>query len=48
LLPRSFVTADGGQPASVMAFTFAAGKITEIYILADRSRLTQLGLAPLS
>ena len=40
------VTADGGQPASVMAFTFAAGKITEIYILADRSRLTRLGLAP--
>jgi RNA polymerase sigma factor (sigma-70 family) len=40
------VTADGGQLASVMAFTFAAGKITEIYILADRSRLTQLGLAP--
>jgi Sigma-70, region 4 len=40
------VTADGGQPASVMAFTFAAGKITEIYILADRSRLTRLGPAP--
>ena len=40
------VTADGGQPATVMAFTFAAGKITEIYILADRSRLTRLGLAP--
>ena len=40
------VTADGGQPASVMAFTFTAGKITEIYILADRSRLTRLGLAP--
>ena len=35
------VTADGGQLASVMAFTFAAGKITEIYILADRSRLGQ-------
>jgi hypothetical protein len=29
-----------------MAFTFAAGKITEIYILADRSRLTQLGPVP--
>jgi hypothetical protein len=41
------VTAGGGQPASVMAFTFAAGTITEIYILADRSRLTRLGLAPL-
>ena len=40
------VTADDRQPASVMAFTFAAGKITEIYILADRSRLTRLGLAP--
>ena len=40
------VTAGSGQPASVMAFTFAAGKITEIYILADRSRLTRLGLAP--
>jgi RNA polymerase sigma-70 factor (ECF subfamily) len=26
------VTAGGGQPATVMAFTFAAGKITEIYI----------------
>jgi len=25
------------------AFTFAAGKITEIYILADRARLTRLG-----
>jgi RNA polymerase sigma factor (sigma-70 family) len=35
---------DDGQPASVMAFTFAAGKITEIYILADHSRLTGLGL----
>ena len=40
------ITADGGQPATAMAFTFAAGKITEIYILADRSRLTRLGLAP--
>jgi len=40
------VTADGGRPASVMAFAFAAGKITEIYILADRSRLARLGLAP--
>jgi RNA polymerase sigma-70 factor (ECF subfamily) len=40
------VTADSGQPASVMAFTFAAGTITEIYILADRSRLTRLGQAP--
>jgi hypothetical protein len=29
-----------------MAFTFAAGKIAEIYVLADRSRLTRLGLAP--
>jgi RNA polymerase sigma factor (sigma-70 family) len=40
------VTADGGQPPSVIAFTFAAGKIAEIYILADRSRLIRLGLAP--
>ena len=40
------ITADGGQPTTAMAFTFAAGKITEIYILADRSRLTRLGLAP--
>ncbi len=40
------VTPDGGQSPSVMAFTFAAGKITEIYILADRSRLARLGLAP--
>jgi RNA polymerase sigma-70 factor (ECF subfamily) len=37
------VVTDGrGQPASVMAFTFAAGKITEIDILADRPRLTRL------
>ena len=40
------ITADYRQPATVMAFTFAAAKITEIYILADRSRLTRLGLAP--
>lgn len=40
------VETNGEQPASVMAFTFAAGKITEIYILADPSRLTRLGLAP--
>ena len=42
------VTAGNGQPASVMAFTFAAGTITEIYILAYRSRLTRArpGLAP--
>ena len=40
------ITADCRQPATVMAFTFAAGKITKIYILADRSRLTRLGLAP--
>jgi RNA polymerase sigma factor (sigma-70 family) len=32
------ITPDRGQPPSVMAFTFAAGKITEIYILAGRSR----------
>jgi RNA polymerase sigma factor (sigma-70 family) len=40
------VSAEAGQPASIMAFTFAMGKITEIYILADRTRLTRLGLAP--
>ena len=40
------VTTDGRQPASVMAFTFAAGKIAEIYVLAGRSRLTRLGPAP--
>jgi RNA polymerase sigma-70 factor (ECF subfamily) len=40
------VTTHGRQPASVMAFTFAAGKIAEIYVLAGRSRLTRLGLAP--
>ena len=40
------VTADGRQPASVIASTFAAGKITEIYILVDRTRLTRLGLPP--
>ena len=40
------VTAGGGQPGSVMAFTFAAGKITEIYILADASQLPGLGPAP--
>jgi RNA polymerase sigma factor (sigma-70 family) len=39
------VTPDDGQPASVMAFTFAAGSITEIYILADQARLASLGLA---
>jgi RNA polymerase sigma-70 factor, ECF subfamily len=42
------VTPDDGQPASVMAFTFAAGSITEIYILADQPRLARLGLAPSS
>ena len=39
---RIIITADCRQPATVMAFTFAAGKITKIYILADRSRLTRL------
>jgi RNA polymerase sigma-70 factor (ECF subfamily) len=32
-------TDDGTRLASVMAFTFGAGKITEIYVLAERSRL---------
>ena len=40
------ITADCRQPATVIAFTFAAGKITELYNLADRFRLTRLGLAP--
>ena len=31
---------------SVMAFTFAAGTISEIYILADRFRLARLGHPP--
>jgi len=43
---RIIITADCRQPATVMAFTSAAGKITKIYILADRSRLTRLGLTP--
>jgi len=37
------VTPDGGQPASVLAFTFGAGRITEIYIVADQPRLARLG-----
>jgi RNA polymerase sigma-70 factor (ECF subfamily) len=40
------VTPEGGQPASVMAFTYAAGKITEIYIMADQARIARLGVAP--
>jgi len=41
--PECVAPADGGQLASVMAFTFAAGTIAEIYILADSARLTRLG-----
>jgi RNA polymerase sigma factor (sigma-70 family) len=37
------VTPEGAQPASVMAFTFGAGRITEIYIVADQPRLARLG-----
>jgi hypothetical protein len=36
------VTATGGQPRSVIAFTTRAGRIIEIDILADPSRLRQL------
>ena len=39
------VTGEGGQPSSIMAFSFAAGQITEIYILAGQSRLAPPGLA---
>ncbi len=38
------VTGDGGQPSSIMAFSFGAGQITGIYILADHARLARLGL----
>jgi RNA polymerase sigma-70 factor, ECF subfamily len=38
------VGSEDGQPASVMAFTYAAGMITEVYILADPPRLSGLGL----
>ncbi len=41
------VTAGDGQLASVMAFTFAAGTIAEIYILADSARLARLGACSL-
>jgi hypothetical protein len=38
------VTTINGQPITVIAFTTRAGNITEIDILADRSRLRKLGL----
>ena len=39
------VTARGGQPLSVMAFTISHRKIAEIDILAGPERLRQLDLA---
>jgi RNA polymerase sigma-70 factor (ECF subfamily) len=39
------VAAAGGRPFAVMGFTVARGKIVEIDILADRTRLRQLDLA---
>lgn len=36
------VAPGGGQTGSVMAFTFTADKISEIYILADPTRVTDL------
>jgi RNA polymerase sigma factor (sigma-70 family) len=41
------VAARGGRPVAVLGFTVAGGKIVEIDILADRSRLAQLDLAEL-
>lgn len=38
------VTAQGGQPFSVMGFTVAHGKVVEINILADLARLRRLDL----
>jgi len=38
------VTAPGGEPVAVMAFTVAGGKIVEIDILADPERLGRLDL----
>ncbi|MCR8573227.1 RNA polymerase sigma factor SigJ [Streptomyces sp. Isolate_219] len=39
------VTAQGGQPLSVLGFTIAHGKIVEINILADLARLSRLDLS---
>jgi RNA polymerase sigma factor (sigma-70 family) len=41
------VAARGGRPVAVLGFTVAGGKIVEIDILADRSRLAQLDVAEL-
>jgi RNA polymerase sigma-70 factor (ECF subfamily) len=40
------VTASDGQPTTVMAFTIRDGRIIEIDLLADRSRVSQLNLTP--
>ena len=42
------VTAPGGKPYAVMSFTITRGKIVEIDILADLTRLRQLDLAVLN
>src|SRR5215212_7691193 len=42
------VTAPGGKPYAVMSFTITRGKIVEIDILADPTRLRQLDLAVLN
>jgi RNA polymerase sigma-70 factor, ECF subfamily len=41
------LVAPGGKLATIMAFTVRNGKITEIDILADPARLSQLGPGPL-
>jgi RNA polymerase sigma-70 factor, ECF subfamily len=41
------LTAPGGKPVSVMAFTVREGRITAIQILADPVRVATLDLAPL-
>jgi RNA polymerase sigma-70 factor (ECF subfamily) len=40
--------APGGKPRVVFSFTVAAGKITEIELLADPERLRQIDLTILS
>jgi len=42
------VWAPGGRPHVVFAFTFARGKIVEIYLVADPARLRQLDLSILN
>jgi hypothetical protein len=41
------VTAPGGQPFAIMGFTVRGGKIVEIDVFADPTRLRQLDLAVL-